>query len=73
MISWTTRTDPTLAPAGKNILQITIEGPYKLEGTTWDDVAPKLTEQYINYLSDNYVPGLKDHIDVAFYATPLEY
>lgn len=73
MISWTTRTDPSLAPAGKNILQVTIEGPYKLEGATWDAVTPKLTEQYINYLSDNYVPGLKDHVDVAFYANPLEY
>ena len=73
LISWTTRTDPSLAPAGRHILQITIEGPYHLNGTTWDEISPALTEQYIQYLSDHYIPGLKEHVDTAFYANPLEY
>lgn len=73
MISWTTRTDPSLAPAGRHILQVTIEGPYALKGTTWDAVTPELTQRYITYLADRYIPGLKDHVEVAFYATPLEY
>jgi phytoene desaturase len=74
IISWTTHSDPGLAPAGHNVIILTLApGAYKLEGTTWDKEKRGLMERIIKYYSKTYVPGLEEHIKVAEFSTPVDY
>ncbi len=73
IISWTSGTDPSLAPQGKHIIVLTLApGPYHLRGTTWDAVKPGLTESLVCDL-ERYIPGLASHVQVAELATPLDF
>jgi len=74
IISWTTHSDPDLAPKGHNIVTLTLgPGPYKLDGTTWEKEKAGLMEKIINYYSQKFVPGLADHVKVAEFATPVDF
>ena len=72
LICWATHTDPSLAPAGKHILNLIPEGVYHLCGTTWDEEKPRFIERTIENLSRRAIPGLKEHITVVDCATPLD-
>ncbi len=61
-----------MAPKGKHALVITTMGAYHLNGTDWDTEA-SLIASVIKYLSDNFVPGLSDHVKVADMTTPLDF
>jgi len=73
LIAWTTFADPTLAPPGKHVLNLTMMGVYRLNKSNWDEEKPRFIESVINYLSDGILPGLKDHVQVADAATPLDF
>jgi phytoene desaturase len=73
LICWPSQTDPSLAPAGKHVLNIIPEGFYHLEGMNWDDEKPRFIERTIDQLSARAIPGLKDHITTIDCATPLDY
>ncbi|MBN2039881.1 MAG: phytoene desaturase [Spirochaetes bacterium] len=74
ILSWTTRSDPSLAPKGHHIIAVTLApGVYKLKGTTWDQEKPRLKEEIINYLDKTYLPGLKEHIVLAELSTPSDF
>jgi phytoene desaturase len=74
IISWTSHSDPNLAPPGHNVIILTLgAGPYKLEGTTWEKEKAGLMERIINYCSQKYVPGLAEHVKVAEFSTPVDY
>lgn len=74
ILSWTTHSDPSLAPEGKHIIAVTLApGPYKLNGTTWDDEKPRLKENIIKHLETRYLPGLRDHIIHADLSTPVDF
>lgn len=74
IISWTSHSDPNLAPPGHSVVILTLgPGPYTLEGTTWDKEKPDLMEKIINYYSKRYVPGLAEHVKVAEFSTPADY
>ncbi|MDD5712257.1 MAG: FAD-dependent oxidoreductase, partial [Smithellaceae bacterium] len=74
IISWTSGSDPSLAPAGGNVIILTMApGPYRLEGTTWDEEKPRLTERIIDFMSRKYIPGLADHVKVALLSTPVDF
>ncbi|PKN33185.1 MAG: hypothetical protein CVU61_14860 [Deltaproteobacteria bacterium HGW-Deltaproteobacteria-19] len=74
IVSWTSHSDPGLAPEGHHVLVLTLQpGPYRLRGTGWDDCKSALTEQIIRYMSDRYIPGLADHVKVAELSTPLDF
>ncbi|MBN1374570.1 MAG: phytoene desaturase [Dehalococcoidia bacterium] len=74
IISWTSHSDPNLAPPGHNVIILTLgAGPYKLEGTTWDNEKAGLMERIINYYSQRYVHGLSEHVKVAEFSTPADY
>jgi phytoene desaturase len=74
IISCTTRSDPNLAPAGHNIIILTMgPGPYKLSGTTWEAEKKGLMERIIKYYSQKYLPGLEEHIRVAEFSTPADF
>jgi phytoene desaturase len=74
IISWTSHSDPNLAPPGHNVIILTLgAGPYKLDGTTWEKEKAGLLERIIKYYSDKYVPGLAEHVKVAEFSTPVDY
>lgn len=71
IISWTSSSDPSVAPEGKHvIILILAPGPYCFD---WDGAKPALIEQIVQYYSDNYIPGLAEHVEVAEMATPLDF
>jgi phytoene desaturase len=74
IISWTTGSDPNLAPDGNHVIMLTLApGPYRLNGTSWDEVKRPLMEKIINYYSERYIPGLNEHIKVAEFSTPVDF
>ncbi|MDY6917732.1 MAG: NAD(P)/FAD-dependent oxidoreductase [Chloroflexota bacterium] len=74
IISWTTGSDPALAPEGHHVIVLTLApGPYRLEGTDWDTEKAALQEKIIKYYSDRYIPGLAEHVKVAEFSTPLDF
>jgi phytoene desaturase len=74
ILSWTTRSDASLAPAGHHIIAVTLApGPYKLKGTTWDREKETIKNNIIKYLEDKYLPGLRDHIVHAEFSTPVDF
>lgn len=74
IISWTTASDPSLAPRGHHIIILTLApGPYRLKDKNWDEIKKDLMKRIITYYSDRYIPGLKEHVKVAEFATPLDF
>ena len=74
ILSWTTRSDPSLAPEGHHIIAVTLApGVYNLEGTTWDNEKNAIKESIIKYLSKTYLPGLEEHIVLAELSTPVDF
>lgn len=74
IISWTTKSDPSLAPKGHHIIILTLApGPYRLKDKNWDELKKDLLKKIINYYSEKYLPGLKDHVKVAEFATPFDF
>lgn len=75
IISWTSRSDPGLAPEGHHTIILTLApAPYRRrDGKTWDEVKPALTEQVIAYFDEHYIPGLREHVKFAQLATPLDF
>jgi len=74
IISWTTKSDPSLAPEGHHILVVTLApGVYQLAGTTWSSEKPILKERIIQYLSHTYLPGLEEHVVFSELSTPVDF
>ncbi len=74
ILSWTTKSDPSLAPKGHHIIAVTLApGVYKLNGASWDEVKPSLEKKIIKFLSDTYLPGLEKHIVLSELSTPLDF
>jgi phytoene desaturase len=74
IISWTSQSDPKLAPEGKNVLILTLPPSLRTCGDkSWDDAKPEMIEKYIDYYSKRAIPGLKEHVEVAELATPLDF
>jgi phytoene desaturase len=73
LICWTSHSDDSLAPEGHHVLNIIPESFYRLKDTDWDSVKDRYVEEYIDYVSDNLVPGLKNHITQAVASSPLDY
>ena len=74
IISWTSGTDPALAPKGHHALILTLcPGSYHLAGRSWDEAKPELTEKIIDYISRRHIPGLKEHVQVAQFSSPVDF
>lgn len=75
IISWTSYSDPSLAPEGQHVIVLTLApAPYRRsDGKSWDEVKPELTEQIIDYYSAHYIPGLREHVKTAILATPVDF
>jgi phytoene desaturase len=74
ILSWTTKSDPSLAPKGHHVIAVTLApGPYRLQGTTWDREKPALIQNIIKFLSKKYLPGLEKHVVHADLSTPVDF
>jgi phytoene desaturase len=73
LICWPTHADPSLAPAGRHVLNLIPEGFYDLEGTDWDAEKQPYIERTIENLSHSILPGLKEHIVTVECSTPLDF
>jgi phytoene desaturase len=74
IVSWTSQSDPKLAPKGKHVLVLTLPPSLRTCGNrSWDDAKPEMIEKYIDYYSKRAIPGLKEHVEVAELATPLDF
>jgi phytoene desaturase len=73
LICWPTRADPSLAPKGHHIIALDFQGPYNLKDADWDTFKEDFSEDLINYLSQNVIPGLKDHIKTMVISTPKDF
>ncbi len=58
IISWTSYSDPALAPEGHHVLVLTLApGPYELEGTTWDAVKTELMTRSLLLIRSTAFPA----------------
>jgi phytoene desaturase len=74
IISWTSGSDPELAPKGHHVLIITMPpARIRYAGSDWAKEKPALIESTIDYLSKKYIPGLKEHVKLAEFATPVDF
>lgn len=73
LICCPTKTDPTVAPKGHHIVALDFQGPSHLDGQSWDDVKEEFSESLVTYLSDKYLPGLKEHVQNMTISTPLDF
>ncbi len=74
IVSWTSGSDPKLAPDGHHTIVLTLcPGAYKLAGSSWDERKGELKEKIIHYFSEKIIPGLEDHVTVAEFSTPVDF
>ncbi len=73
LISWKTYSDPDMAPKGHHTVVMTLFGPYHLAGKDWDRIKDEMTEEYVDYFTTNYLPGMKKHVTVAKLGTPKDF
>jgi phytoene desaturase len=74
IISWTTRSDPGLAPKGHHIIAVTLApGTYRLAESTWDEEKEHLKGEIIKFMEKKYLPGLRDQIVHAIFSTPVDF
>lgn len=74
IISWTSHSDPGLAPPGKHVIVLTLApGAYRLQGSDWDSEKQRILDEVLQHYSKHYIPGLKDHVEVAEFSTPLDF
>jgi len=73
LICCPTKTDPSVAPKGHHIVALDFQGPSKLADQTWDDVKEEFSESLVTYLSEKYLPGLKEHVQNMTISTPLDF
>ena len=71
LIGWSTFSDPSLAPSGKHVLNVTMMGAYR--GVDWDEHKKRYIDDVIAYLSEGVVPGLAQHVQIAECSTPLDF
>lgn len=73
LISWPTRSDPTLAPEGHHILNMIAFAPYQPVEGDWDSIKEPYLERQLGVLERQFGLKLKDHIVVARVNTPKDF
>jgi len=73
LICWPTKADPSLAPAGHHIIALDFQGPYNLKDADWDTFKEDFSENLIDFLSKNVIPGLKEHVKTMVISTPKDF
>ncbi len=66
-------TDPSMAPDGCDCFYILIPVPNQLSGIDWSVEAKPFRDKVMNWLNDNYLPGLNENLATERYFTPLDF
>ncbi|MEL6151224.1 MAG: phytoene desaturase [Chloroflexota bacterium] len=68
-----TITDPSMAPEGCESFYVLAPVPNLGSGTDWEDMGPKYRDAVVQFLEENYLPGLSKHIVAEHYIDPLHF
>lgn len=68
-----TLTDPSMAPDGHEAFYVLSPVPHLDSGTDWTEFAPVYRDRIMNFLEDNYLPGLSDSLVSEHYIDPLHF
>jgi phytoene dehydrogenase-like protein len=64
--------DPSVAPPGQHLVSMFIQyAPYRLRGTTWDDLRDRFADRCFDLL-DEYAPNFKRSVIARQVLTPLD-
>lgn len=64
------RTDPSLAPAGKDGFYVLSPVPNNLSGIDWSTTGEAYMERILDVLEARKMPGLRENIETKFFVTP---
>lgn len=73
LICWPSRSDDSLAPRGKHVLNLIAEGFYNLEDDHWDRIKDKFIQDTLAYYERSAIPGLREQIKFVECSTPRDY
>lgn len=73
LVSRPTASDPTLAPAGREIYYVLFPTPNLTAGIDWEVAAPRYREHVLDQLSQRGYDGFADAIEVEDVTTPLDW
>ena len=68
-----TKTDPSLAPEGHEAFYVLSPVPHLDSGTDWTQKAKEYKEKILDFLEENYLPDLKEHLVVEHHIDPLHF
>jgi len=68
-----TITDPSMAPEGHEAFYVLSPVPHLDSNTDWNEMAPIYKDKIMNFLEDNYLPGLKENLVAEHYIDPLHF
>jgi phytoene desaturase len=69
-----TRTDASMAPAGRESLYVLIPVPHLKSGVDWTAMTEPYTRKILNFLEHDFgLEGLEDNIEVLQQFTPLDF
>lgn len=68
-----TRTDPSLAPDGCEAFYVLSPVPHLDSGTDWTTQAKSYRNVIMNFLEENYLPGLQENIITEHHIDPLHF
>ncbi|MDX1994001.1 MAG: phytoene desaturase [bacterium] len=68
-----TITDSSLAPEGHESFYVLSPVPHLGSGTDWKQYAKPYRDSIMNFLEENYLPGLQENLVVEHYIDPLHF
>lgn len=68
-----TITDPSMAPEGHEAFYVLSPVPHLDSGIDWTVTAPKYRDAIMNFLEENYLPGLQENLVAEHYIDPLHF
>ena len=68
-----TYTDPNLAPSGHESFYVLSPVPNLKSGINWREAAGPYRDTIMNFLEENYLPGLQEHLVVEHIINPLHF
>ena len=68
-----TITDPSMAPKGHEAFYVLSPVPHLDSGTDWNETTPKYRDAIMQFLEENYLPGLQENIVAEHTIDPLHF
>jgi phytoene desaturase len=68
-----TITDPSMAPEGNELFYVLSPVPHLGSGVDWTQMGDVYRDRILNFLEENYLPGLSENLVVSHYIDPLHF